>query len=141
MRLGLVSCTKSKQSYQCQAGTMYLPSALFRKAYDYSRRHYDSVGILSAKYGLLLPEEVIDPYELTLNRMGVTQRKRWADKVLNQIEEKIGLGNIREVYFHTGNKYREFLIPPLESMGISCIVPLEGLPLGLQLRWYDKKSR
>ena len=120
---------------------MYLPSALFRKAYHYSRRHYDSIAILSAKYGLLLPDEGIEPYELTLNKMGKEKRKNWAVRVLNQMEEKIGLGNIEEVYFHAGMKYREFLMPKLESGGISCRVPLEGLQFGHQLRWYDRKTQ
>ena len=83
-----------------------MPSALFRKAFEYSRRHYDSVAILSAKFGLLLPDEEIEPYELTLNTMGKSQRKKWSVRVLNQLEAKIGLGNIEEVYFHAGMKYR-----------------------------------
>ena len=120
---------------------MYLPSALFSKAYDYSRRHYDSVAILSAKYGLLLPDEEIEPYELTLNNMGKQKRMIWAVKVLNQLDEKIGFDNIENVYFHAGMKYREFLIPKLESRGIDCKVPLEGLQFGHQLSWYDTRAR
>jgi methionyl-tRNA formyltransferase len=67
--LGLVSCAKSKRSYPCTAKEMYQPSDLFRKAYGYAVKRYDLVAILSAKYGLLLPDEVIEPYDLTLNMM------------------------------------------------------------------------
>jgi len=55
--LGLISCTKSKRNYSCPAKEMYSASELFRKAYDNCIKNYDHVAILSAKYGLLLPDE------------------------------------------------------------------------------------
>lgn len=55
--LGLISCTKSKQNYPCNASAMYQASDLFRKAYSYATKNYDVVAILSAKYGLLLPDD------------------------------------------------------------------------------------
>ena len=71
--LGLISCTKSKQSYSCRASEMYQASDLFRKAYSYATENYDFVAILSAKYGLLFPDDKIEPYDLTLNDMSSQQ--------------------------------------------------------------------
>jgi len=81
MDLGLVSCTKSKRTYCCRAREMYSVSALFTKTFSYVAKNYDLVGILSAKYGFLLPQDIIEPYELTLKNMGRSQRVEWADKV------------------------------------------------------------
>jgi hypothetical protein len=39
--------------------------------------------ILSAKYGLVDPGQVIEPYEMTLNRMGRRERQAWAERVLH----------------------------------------------------------
>jgi hypothetical protein len=118
---------------------MYAPSPLFRAAYSYATKNYDAVAILSAKYGLLLPDDEIEPYELTLKNMTDQQRKLWAEKVVNQLEKRIGLQKIKECYFHTGKEYREHLIPLLEDAGIKCHVPLKGLSIGKQMRWYKTR--
>jgi len=137
--LGLVSCSKSKKSHPCKASEMYSPSTLFAKSYSYAKRTYNVVGILSAKYGFLFPDEVIDPYELTLNKMKKKERLEWAKKVFSQMQERIDLTKFGRTLFHVGEKYREFLIPMLEDVGIECIIPLEGLSLGEQLAWYDQQ--
>ena len=139
MRLGLISCTRSKQNRRCKASEMYAPSSLFRAAYNYVTKNYDAVAILSAKYGLLLPDDEIEPYELTLKTMTNQQRKLWAEKVVNQLEKRIGLQKIKECYFHTGKEYREHLIPLLQNAGIKCYVPLKGLSIGKQIQWYKTR--
>jgi len=141
MNLGLISCTKSKQTYQCSAGEMYQPSTLFSKAYAYALKNYSQIGILSAKYGLLMPEEMIDPYDLTLKTMGKQRKQEWANQVLDQLDTKIGLTKINTVYFHAGVDYRSFLIPLLNHKGIKYEIPLEGLSYGRQLQWYDRENQ
>ena len=138
MKLGLISCTKSKQTHPCPAEEMYQPSALFRKAHSYARKQYDQIGILSAKYGFLLPEEKIEPYDLTLKNMGERAKREWAHSVMRQLEEKLDIAQIESVYIHAGIDYREYLIPLLERKGVSVYVPLEGLSYGPQLQWYNK---
>lgn len=138
MSLGLTSCTKSKRNVKCKAREMYLPSQLFRYAFAYAKEKYDIVAILSAKYGLLLPDDAIEPYQLTLKTMNVQQRKKWAEKVMNQIIERIDLSKIKECFFHTGKEYRQFLVPFIEKSGIKCKTPLEGLPIGKQIQWYKQ---
>lgn len=134
--LGLISCTKAKQDYPCKASEMYLASDLFSKAYAYAVKNYDSVAILSAKYGLLLPDEIIEPYDLTLNSMKSKERKQWATKTFTQMKNKLQLKEITKIYFHAGKKYREYLIPKLEETGISCEAPLAHRGFGKQKAWY-----
>jgi len=141
IKLGLVSCTKSKMNFSCKAYEMYSPSSLFSKACQYAIRNYDRVVILSAKYGLLLPNDEIEPYDLTLKTMKRQQRKEWANKVFKQIGRRLGPNKIARAYFHAGREYREHLIPMLQSTGIKCVVPLEGLAFGQQLAWYNTKRQ
>ena len=89
--LGLISCTKAKQTYLCKAREMYSASDLFRKAYKYCTANYTRVAILSAKYGLLLPNDIIDPYNLTLNEMSTEEVKAWSEKVFRQMTSKLDL--------------------------------------------------
>lgn len=87
--------------------------------------------MLSAKYGLLTKNDHIEPYDMTLNKMKVSERKEWSRLVLRQIETM--QLNITEIDFYAGEKYREYLIPPLEQKGIICNVPFKGKGIGKQL--------
>jgi cytoplasmic iron level regulating protein YaaA (DUF328/UPF0246 family) len=96
--IGLISCTKRKQKYPCKASEMYSASNLFNKAYTYCKKSYDQVAILSAKYGLLLPDDPIKPYNLTLNNMRVKERKAWSKKVLGQMKNKLKLVDYASIF-------------------------------------------
>jgi cytoplasmic iron level regulating protein YaaA (DUF328/UPF0246 family) len=115
---------------------MYLASDLFRKAYAYCTKKYDQVAILSAKYGLLLPDDEIEPYNKTLNDMSIKERRAWSEKVFQQVQTRLNLSNYDKVFFHAGKNYIEFLIPKLEKIGLKTGVPLGNLPIGKQLAWY-----
>jgi len=117
---------------------MYQASDLFRKAYSYATKNYDFVAILSAKYGLLLPDDKIEPYDMTLDDLGSNERKEWAEKVFSQMRSRLKLQEFDRVFFHAGKKYREHLIPKLENLGIRCEVPLEHLGIGEQKAWYKE---
>jgi len=101
-------------------------------------KNYDVVAILSAKYGLLLLEDEIEPYDLTLKKISKRGRNEWAIKVFEQMKRRLNLTKGDRLFFHAGKEYRESLIPKLKVAGIVCFVPLEGLSFGKQLEWYDK---
>ena len=134
--LGLISCTKVKKNYPCRAREMYAASDLFRKAYAYAIKHYDDVAILSAKYGLLSPDEEIIPYELTLNKMTKAYQNAWAERVFTQLKNRFPFDQISTVFFHAGIAYRRHLVPLLVEQGIRCVAPMQGLGLGKQKAWY-----
>lgn len=137
--LGLISCTKKKQNYGCKASEMYSASDLFNKAYDYCTKKYDAVAILSAKYGLLLPNDEIEPYDLSLKYMSSEEREAWAERVFKQMKSRLNL-EVGKVYFHAGENYREHLILKLEEIRISCEAPLKNLVFGKQKAWYKEHS-
>jgi len=138
--LGLVSCTKSKQPHACPAEEMYMPSAIFRKAWQYAGKHYDSRGVLSAKYGLLLAEDVIAPYDETLKSAGGSQRLAWARMVLDQMRRRLDMSEIRDVYFHCPEAYSYPLATLLEERGTKVHLPMKGLRQGEQLSWYGRQG-
>jgi hypothetical protein len=51
----------------------------------------DKIFILSAKYGLLNPEQEIEPYNQTLNTMGAAQVKSWSENVLARLSRESNL--------------------------------------------------
>lgn len=135
--LGLVSCAKTKRKYRCKASELCAPSILFSKAFDYASRNYDAVAILSGKYGLLLPDEEVEPYDEFLNDKSDEQVRQWANMVFAQMNKKLDLTHFDRVFFHAGKRYREYLITMLQRMNIRCEVPLKNLSIGRQLAWYS----
>ena len=132
MAIYLVSCVSKKRSAPALARDLYT-SDWFNKARAYVAKMGQPWFVLSAKYGLVHPDEVIAPYDLTLNTMSVANRRQWASRVLTQLGPH--LDGIGTVVFLAGQHYREFLEPSLRSRGLVVSVPMEGLKIGEQLRW------
>ena len=132
-----VSCVSKKRSGSMPAKDLYV-SAWFVKARDYVEATGADWRILSAKYGLITPDRRIDPYELTLNKMAVAERRRWADRVLEQVRERDS--QPARIVMLAGARYREFLEPRLRTMGIRVDVPMIGMRIGEQLQWLGSKT-
>jgi len=131
MDIGLVSCTKKKQDHPCPARELYAASALFRKARAYCERHYDAWYILSAKYGLVHPDQVLEPYDVTLKRMPMADRRAWGRRVSEQLWQ---LGDSHIFYAHAGKEYLAYL------SGVRLVNVLEGYSFGNRLRWYNQQA-
>lgn len=65
MHLVIVGCGKLKQNRRCEAGEMYT-GQLFQAAKSWAIANGDYWLIASAKFGLLRPDQEIDPYEKEL---------------------------------------------------------------------------
>lgn len=131
-RVFLVSCVKTKSLTPKPAEEFYT-SDWFSKA----RRYVESTGsrwfVLSAKYGLVAPDTVLEPYEKTLKTMPVADRRRWAKGVFEDLLKVAP--DLEAVTFLAGVTYREFLAGHLSQRGVAIEVPMEGLAFGQQLAW------
>ena len=136
MSLYLISCVGKKLSVPAPAADLYT-SPWFRKARLYVAKSGEPWLILSAKYGLVHPDKVIEPYDVTLNTMPVADRREWAKKVFADLESY--LAGVETVVFLAGNRYREFLEGPLAAKGVTVSVPMEGLRNGEQLSWLERE--
>jgi hypothetical protein len=135
-KIVLVACVSKKNPMPMPARDLYI-SDWFRKASAYAMRMADEWYILSAKYGLVAPHTVIEPYDETLNRMPAAARRAWAKRVSKDLGRV--LQPEYQVVILTGIKYRENLISPIREMGCSVKVPREGLGIGEQKRWLKKQ--
>lgn len=129
MHIALISCSKTKSNTRTKAMHMYQGN-LFLKSLMFCFRYNIKTYILLAKYGLLDLEDVIDPYEDTLNNKSKLERLEWSDRVNASL---VSLG-ISEAIIFAGKRYHEFL-------NIKKILPLEGLRLGQQLKWFNDKEK
>lgn len=123
MNVGLVACCAGKRGFGCEAQHLYC-SPLFVLSAS-AARTLDDWAILSAKHGLVLPRETVEPYEETLNDMPEVWRKEWAAKVSAQLDAR--WPSARFVVF-AGDRYQAAL------SGKNWVDALRGLPIGKRLK-------
>ena len=88
-------------------------------------------------HGLVSPEEVFEPYDVTLKNANRAERREWSDKVLARLDQQVGLRPGDVVEIHAGSEYRDFgLSQGLRHRGVAVVVPAEGMTLGRQLAFY-----
>ena len=134
-----VSCVKTKLCRRAPARELYV-SAWFRKTRAVVEAEKWPWRILSAKYGLVDPGTIIEPYEKKLNSMRKSERIEWSRTVMNAVDSS--LAGVESVVIFASDQYREFLVPALHERGITVHVPMKGLMNGEQLRqlneWFDR---
>lgn len=136
-RIYLVSCVSRKTPYCAPARDLYV-SSLFQKARAYVLKSGSPWFILSAEHGLVHPDDVLAPYEKTLNNMRVAERRAWAEKVQSQMEQV--LPGADEVIIFAGTRYREHLEDWLNRRFARVQVPMRGLQIGKQLQWLTENE-
>jgi hypothetical protein len=137
-RVYLVACSKRKRSHYTQMQYLYTGD-LFQKSRRYVlqeiRDRRDTWRIISAKYGKIAPGWFGHPYDLSINDLSADERRAWAQGLADEL-----CGRRRTHFvFLAGKKYREHLIPRLQSEGHPCSVPMRGLGIGEQKAWLKER--
>jgi hypothetical protein len=78
----------------------------------------DEWGILSAKHGLVMPDRVLEPYELALQHLNARDRERWAARVHDEIVAQWGTDTIYRVLM--GGDYRAALDGLMVEDPVAC---------------------
>ena len=128
MKIALISCVKTKQNVKYKAKDLYT-SSLFKMNYAYAKKTCDRVFILSAKHGLLAENDLIEPYEKTLNKMKAAERNAWANDVISQLQKETDLQNDKFLIL-AGERYRADILQHIKHYEI----PFEKLSFGRQLQ-------
>lgn len=136
--IAFVACVGKKRAGIAPARSLYT-SAWFVKARSYAEQHADAWYILSARHGLITPDQPLEPYEQTLNTMPHHKRQRWATQVWRAIVVVADVGD--RLVFLAGLRYRELVVPVLVGLGYTVEVPMLGLGIGRQLAWLEQQSR
>jgi hypothetical protein len=138
-RVILLGCVKLKVDHRAASKDLYR-SPLWK-----GRRAYAEAGghpwmILSARHGLVDPEQPLAPYDLALTDLDSRAQRAWGERVADALERRFGdlTGAVFEI--HAGDAYRRAVEPGVLARGGRLEAPLRGLPLGSQLAWYASRS-
>ena len=134
MKIALISCSKSKLGYRCEAKKLYSASKLFTLSYQYAGYFADKIYILSAKHGLVKDSQVLDPYNFTLNNLPKNRQKDWANYVLSQMGKEFDLEN-DEFMILAGQNYYQNLAPRLRHWEL----PLDHMRYGERISFLQQQ--
>ncbi|MGD0742101.1 MAG: DUF6884 domain-containing protein [Acidimicrobiales bacterium] len=139
MRVGLVGCVKSKLTVASATRDLYT-STLFVGRRRFVEASCDRWFILSAKYGLVEPDAILEPYDETLKTASRAARRAWSQRVLSALDTE--LGDISGICFetHVGAEYLNYGVADgLLQRGATIKNPTEGMRIGEQLSFYSMK--
>ena len=131
----LISCSKSKGGHRDLARNVYV-SSLYRKSVMVAEAWGLSFSILSAKHGLLDPDEIIEPYDLTLKGASKQFKSEWALKVDKQIRNSID--RKKRLIVLAGDDYFAPLIEVGKMDPLNFLAPMRGLSLGKRLAFLNQ---
>lgn len=128
----LVGCGASKQLRPAPARELYTGS-LFRAARGYAEASREPWAIVSAKYGLVHPATVIEPYE---QRLSKREQAHW---VVWVVDDVMATTNPSFVTILAGRDYADPLAAELQRRGVRVKTPLAGMMLGQRLSWFKRQ--
>ncbi len=134
----LISCSKSKSGHRDLARNMYV-SPLYRKSVVITEAWGLTFSILSAKYGLLNPDEIIEPYNLTLKGASKEFKTEWAMRVDGQIRGSIE--RKKRLVVLAGDDYYAPLTEAGKNDPLNWLAPMRGLSLGNRLAFLNAGIR
>ena len=115
---------------------MYLASQWFKLGWQYAESlHPDHIYILSAKYGLLRPDDIIVPYNKTLITENINAIKLWSAMVAKQIRE-VDINTSDRAIFLCGLNYRRFI----RNLFPNRVEPLAHMGIGKQMQYFKEHS-
>jgi len=131
----LLACSERKADTACRVRDLYLGEA-FRRGVGYAEARVARWYVLSGKWGLLHPDDVIAPYDLYLANQPQTYRVAWGQWVAAQLQQTVGGLRGLGIEMLAPAAYVDPLRNPLEQLGATILEPLRGLRQGEQLAWY-----
>lgn len=135
-KIVLISCVSQKNNFPCKAKDLYI-SPLFIKSLKYAKQlNPDKIYILSAKYGLLDSEKIVEPYNMTLKDFSKKEKLEWAQKVLIDLHEQTSLRK-DEFIILAGSVYCENLLKHIKNYTL----PMGNLPIGKRLKWLTENTQ
>lgn len=100
-------------------------SAGFERAREFAASSGDPWFVLSAKHGLLDPDDVVGPYELLMDERSGGYRAAWGEWVCAQLADRVQLAGVT-VEVHGGVDFAQPLRQPLQRRGAVLDIPLPG---------------
>jgi hypothetical protein len=136
--VALISCCGEKLGHAAPARLLYR-SQLFRKSVAWAEAHGLPWLVLSAAHGVVAPDDVLAPYDQTLQAMARDDRHAWDRRVAMTLQTRFRDQRPPRLVLLAGQAYAGWL-PTVQGW---CQVdqPLRGMQIGQRLQWLTDAHR
>lgn len=135
-KIVLISCVSKKKLGKHPAAKLY-EGSLFNYSYEYAKSlEPDHIHIISAKYGLIDYNTIIENYDVTLNNMKKEEIIDWSYKIFEELNSKYDI-DVTEFIILAGKNYYQFFIDKLPLV----LLPLGNLPIGKRVQWLQHEVK
>lgn len=139
MTVTVINCGADKQSKQCAAKDMYVGS-LFVASRKYVESMYGkNYCILSAKYHVLFPEDIIEPYDMFLGNFKKSEKEYWWSISAEQLLNKYPKDTV--FHFYVGQDYIKGILPILDKEKRKYEYYLNNLGMGYKIQWFLQHTK
>lgn len=132
-RIGLVRGSSTQLKIRALAERSYT-SAWFQKARAYAITKCDRWFILSSHYGLLTPDQLIDPYDDKFKEFSREDQFKWAERVLNDLR-RTQISSMDTIILLANAAFCDLLTPIFEARRFRYETPLAGMGITDQIKW------
>lgn len=132
----LVSCCRDKLG-RCAAARQLYKSPLFQKSARWAERQGNDWFVLSARYGLIKPDDRLMPYDHSVRNMSPVEREAWAKHVADQLGVFYRDVDPLEVTLLAGAAYSVWI--PLVQNRCTVHQPMDGMQIGQRLQWLTRQ--
>lgn len=136
-KIALVSGSSSQLKIRALAERSYT-SAWFQRARAYAIAKCDRWYILSAHYGLVESDQLIDPYDEKLKNLSREDQFKWVERVLNDLR-RVPINAHDSFVLLASAAYRDILAPMLTARRYNYEAPLTGMGITDQMKWLSEE--
>ena len=136
-RIGLVGCGKAKREGVHAARDLYV-GRLFTGAFALSHTEHDDTYILSARHGLLRPDDRVASYDFCLHDLRLSDRHRWGAGVVYHLQTLFPTSMRLEFVLLAGAAYVRPILDAARSARLSAWSfedPMAGMGLLQRMSW------
>lgn len=134
--VALVMCSDAKMQTQGQAKQVYR-GKLARKSLSWAASNCDHAFFLSASLGLVDPNEVIQPYNLSIRTLSSVQKKLWSLSVVSSLVSVFPDSHNYRLLALTSKHYTSPLRGIAEAVGFSWYSPFTNLGIWKMFEMLD----
>lgn len=138
-KICIVGDSRTQLSIRALAENMFT-STLFKRSRDYARSQCDVWYIASAHYGLLEPDELIDPYSVTIDSLSDEERFKVTQRIVQGLYRR-GVSTNDSFVILTKAAYSNILEPVLAARSYDARYPLAGKGIVQQLWWLEAHTK
>jgi Swt1-like HEPN len=117
--LVFVACTATKLARRAKARDLYGPSILFQKCLNQVNSDGLPFVIVSSKYGIVLPDQELDPYSRDLADMSAGETDQLRKTMVEQLRPLVSQRSLKHASVLAGKNYQALIGPVLTQLGVT----------------------